>query len=343
MDFWIDYIIFIVICCIIISIGIPLLICLPILLFRKIKKSLSSKKSLDKFLHEETASKTESITITQEQKELPKRALPKSTLEQKEFPCSPSRPQSAITDGDDDPYRWDTGKVGERYAREMLNFLTGYKRFLSNCYIPKPDGTFSEIDLILLHESGIYVLESKSYSGWIYGNEEEQQWRQLLPGGRQTYFFNPILQNQSHLRWLKNFLGNNFPYYSYIYSYIVFSDRCELKEIVLTSGNHCVVNRRSLVRKIRRNAELVGSKLTPRMIDFLYHKLYPFTQFTKEQKAAHIETVRKKRLDALLLNRKCPRCGGELVVRTAKKGKRVGKQFLGCSNYPKCRFIENID
>jgi hypothetical protein len=30
----------------------------------------------------------------------------------------------------------------------------------------------------------------------------------------------------------------------------------------------------------------------------------------------------------------CPRCGGQMVQRTAKGS---GKQFLGCSNFPKCR------
>ena len=38
----------------------------------------------------------------------------------------------------------------------------------------------------------------------------------------------------------------------------------------------------------------------------------------------------------------CPRCGSELVIRTAKKGKKVGNMFYGCSNFPKCRFVRNI-
>lgn len=31
----------------------------------------------------------------------------------------------------------------------------------------------------------------------------------------------------------------------------------------------------------------------------------------------------------------CPRCGGTLVLRNGKYG-----EFLGCSNYPKCKFIK---
>ena len=34
----------------------------------------------------------------------------------------------------------------------------------------------------------------------------------------------------------------------------------------------------------------------------------------------------------------CPRCGGNLVVRTARRGPNAGRQFLGCETFPKCRF-----
>lgn len=38
----------------------------------------------------------------------------------------------------------------------------------------------------------------------------------------------------------------------------------------------------------------------------------------------------------------CPICGGELVLRTARRGANAGKQFYGCSGFPKCRYILNI-
>ena len=248
---------------------------------------------------------------------------------------------------------WDTGKAGERYTKDVLEPLTGYKQILSNCYLPKSDGTFTEIDLILLHESGVYVIESKNYSGWIFGNEEQRQWTQSLPGrngrAKKIRFFNPISQNKGHLKWLKKYadISKDVPFYSFI----VFSDRCELKKIVLTSGNHFVLNRRNLFQKVQENAEHVGVKLTQAEIDTLYKHLYPLTQVTEEQKALHAETVQRKKNLAIPAataetpseERICPRCGGKLVIRTAKKGKRAGKQLWGCSNFPKCRFTENIE
>lgn len=34
----------------------------------------------------------------------------------------------------------------------------------------------------------------------------------------------------------------------------------------------------------------------------------------------------------------CPKCGGDLVQRTVKNGTRAGSQFIGCTNYPECRY-----
>ena len=38
----------------------------------------------------------------------------------------------------------------------------------------------------------------------------------------------------------------------------------------------------------------------------------------------------------------CPKCGNEMVLRTARKGKYAGQEFWGCSDFPRCRTIEKI-
>jgi very-short-patch-repair endonuclease len=37
--------------------------------------------------------------------------------------------------------------------------------------------------------------------------------------------------------------------------------------------------------------------------------------------------------------KRCPACGGDMVLRKASKGQNAGNEFWGCSNYPKCRKI----
>ena len=128
--------------------------------------------------------------------------------------------------------QFDKGSQGEYLIWDSLQQLPGYKKFLFNCYLPKRNGESTEVDLILLHESGIYVFESKNYSGWIFGTETQQYWTQSLPGrygqAHKVKFFNPILQNQAHLKWLGKYLGIDS---NLFYSCIVFGDECTLKDI----------------------------------------------------------------------------------------------------------------
>lgn len=39
----------------------------------------------------------------------------------------------------------------------------------------------------------------------------------------------------------------------------------------------------------------------------------------------------------------CPKCGSSMVMRTAKKGTMTGSNFWGCSTYPNCNAIKNIN
>ena len=40
--------------------------------------------------------------------------------------------------------------------------------------------------------------------------------------------------------------------------------------------------------------------------------------------------------------RVCPKCGKQLVLRTAQKGENAGKHFWGCSGFPKCWYKELV-
>lgn len=241
----------------------------------------------------------------------------------------------------------DKGKTGEFHIPNCLQQLQGYKKYLFNCYIPKQDSSTSEVDVILLHESGIYVFEVKNFSGWIFGTESNQYWTQTLPdgngGSHKYHFFNPIIQNSSHIKWLQSYLKEN-P--SYFYSFIVFGDQCTLKDVNLTSGNHWVLNQYYLFSEVLKHANTVGRLLSPDKIDSIYSALFPLTQVDEFQKWKHIDTIYKNhpQKDTESLNQqRCPQCGGKLVMRTAHKGANIGKRFWGCSNYPKCTYIKNIE
>jgi len=47
--------------------------------------------------------------------------------------------------------------------------------------------------------------------------------------------------------------------------------------------------------------------------------------------------LKEPRLDNL-----CPKCGAELVLRTAQRGPNPGQKFWGCSNFPRCRYTKPV-
>ena len=101
---------------------------------------------------------------------------------------------------------FDKGSYGEFLTFSYLEELKMFKKLLVNIYVPKEDGLTTEIDLIMLSPTGIYVFESKNYSGWIFGNEKSRYWTQTLESKQKNKFYNPIWQNKGHITALKKLL-----------------------------------------------------------------------------------------------------------------------------------------
>jgi hypothetical protein len=188
----------------------------------------------------------------------------------------------------------DTGKLGEY---EIFNTLFSYNdtmRFLFNCYVPKGDGSTTEIDVIMIHSSGIYVFESKNYSGWIFGNETHQEWTQTLVSGKNQaqkfHFFNPIMQNNLHVKCLSKYLDDkNIKYHSYI----VFGKNCELKNVDVTNPNYHVITISDLLLDVSIQMEQYENHLSDEQIEDIFDKLYPLTQVSNTTKDEHIENILK--------------------------------------------------
>lgn len=243
---------------------------------------------------------------------------------------------------------FDTEKYGEYLTyKKLKEYETDGGKFLFNCYIPKEDGSTTEIDVLLIHSTGIFVIESKNYSGWIFGSENNKTWTQTLRSGKgkvhKEHFYNPIMQNNTHVKWLKEIVGTNIP----IYSLIAFSERCTLKDITVESPDVVVINRQHISGSVKHMGNRSIQALSKMDISRIQEMLYPYTQTTEYEKQQHIENIKNRKpventaqgnATNQSSNQICPRCGAELVLRTAKKGEHSGEQFYGCSRFPKCRY-----
>lgn len=189
--------------------------------------------------------------------------------------------------------RFDKGNYGEYLCYRYLRYFEKRgAKFLYNCYLPREKGKTTEIDVLMIYKSGIYVLESKNYSGWIFGSEASKNWTQTLPGKTKAHkeqFYNPIMQNRTHIRWLKNIIGNNVS----VYSIIVFSERCTLKKIDIIDKSIKVIKRNALLHTIKKIDKSQKSKLSKEEILKLYDKIYPYSQVDDKVKEKHIRDIKK--------------------------------------------------
>lgn len=182
------------------------------------------------------------------------------------------------------------GTEGEMKIASILKSIPGNGKILLNTYVPKINNhkEFTEIDIIYINSSGIYVIESKNYSGIIVGSDEYTKWEQRLRGNNNKYrFYNPVRQNEGHIKHLQNLLYNVNK--DAFHSLIVFSDHCKLEVHSYVD----VINRRDLKRFIVSKLKGQPNVLTTENIDDIYMKLLPHTQISDEFKKEHIKNIEK--------------------------------------------------
>lgn len=181
------------------------------------------------------------------------------------------------------------GAYGEFGASLCLQKTPFYHKVLYNCYIPMKDNNTTEIDLILLSEKGIYVIENKYYGGWIFGDEASKNWCETFKG-KKYFFYNPIKQNKTHIKYLDKILNIGVENYM---SVITFNGNAVLKKISVQSSNVKVMRVKQLKQLIMA-AQSLPSPYTQAQVEDFYEILFPYTQVTDEEKKRHIERIQNK-------------------------------------------------
>lgn len=191
--------------------------------------------------------------------------------------------------------KYNKGVLGEYLIYKLLDEnITGYKQILANVYLFNKNGTRSEIDIIMIHETGFYIIESKNYTGYVLGNEKHENWSHVVYRHNKKYtykVFNPILQNSYHVHALERTL--NIMNTTYLNSYVVFSGNCKIN--YLTISPTCttkVLKINNLIDTI--NADIANSynAFTPEQVNLYYNKLKIFANKDKDIKQKHKNRVK---------------------------------------------------
>ena len=186
----------------------------------------------------------------------------------------------------------------------------------------------TQIDHIVVSTYGIFCIETKGYKGKIYGQENSRQWSQVLYK-QKNYFMNPIFQNYAHIKAIESIIKEAYPDMIY-YSIIAFSGEADLNSIEVSKAKVCKIAEISDVIKELSCEEIISEDDVRNIVEIIEKNKSLESDFSHTR---DIRKLKKNNEDKIKQNI-CPRCGGKLVEREGKYGK-----FMGCSNFPKCRFV----
>ena len=262
------------------------------------------------------------------------------------------------------------GKIGERMVADELKRLKRKDTIVfNNLLLPSSAGRTSQIDHVVVSTRGIFLIETKSHAGGIYGSEHSQYWTQCL-GSQRRRVYNPLLQNDAHVRTLRRIIPDiDNELFS---SIVVFTEASRLSvkadDIVIPrrilpdrrikrtfipaerrkrrwwwpwgevrlDEAHIVTPLGGVVDEIKRRPVILGRDEIRTIAEAISSRALTGQSAERAHTSYAKETA--KRVNRSIRQGNCPRCGSWLVVMKGDRG-----EFLSCSNYPQCRFSSRLD
>lgn len=257
------------------------------------------------------------------------------------------------------------GIIGEENILFELKHSNMDMIVLHDIYIETHSGLGAQIDFIVITAKIIFLIECKNLVGNIEIDSNGAFIRTIFYGHtkQKEGIYSPITQSQRHYEVLKEArieTSNWLKGISIKYNFSSF-----YKPLVVLANPKTIVNDRYAKKEIKQQV-IRADQLVATIKDIVAHSkelhsskkemiaiaqsllnmnndtrkdyTLKYERLLKETKASVSSTENASNVSVPL----CPKCGAKLVIRTAQKGANVGKQFYGCSSFPKCKFTLNI-
>lgn len=222
---------------------------------------------------------------------------------------------------------WFKGVFGEWQVNQLIKFFLDKNEYhlIKDVTLPTEDGT-TQIDHIIVSKFGIFVVETKNMKGWIFGGANQKQWTQKIYK-HTSKFQNPLHQNYKHVKTLEACLSTKN---DCIFSVIIFigdsTFKTKMPENVrfARGGIEYIKSKTDIVFNVPEVASVIEQIESGRLQRSIK---------TNRQHVKHVKEIVKEKSDT----KYCSKCGADMVLRKASKGKNAGNEFWGCSAFPKCR------
>ena len=235
------------------------------------------------------------------------------------------------------------GKIGEAKIHKKLMELDDDYFVFKDVVLKNEDST-TQIDHLVVSKYGIFAIETKNYRGQIIGNDNSQYWTQIIVTDvtywkkwyktytyvKKNKLYNPIKQSLGHVYAIKKLI-KEWPQII-IVPIVVFTNKADLSRV---NSDDLVINENQLLETIRNYCTTYLSDAdVQNIVERINVKDYR-DWVSDSEHVRNVKYIQKVKEDKISLGI-CPKCGGMLVERQGPYG-----SFIGCSNYPKCKFTKN--
>lgn len=184
-----------------------------------------------------------------------------------------------------------------------------YKRF-HNLIIPSSNGT-TQLDHLIVSPYGLFIIETKNKSGWIFGDENQAKWTQVLYKKKYS-FQNPLRQAFRQKKVLATFLSVDE---SLIRTIVYFVGDCKFKTKLPSNVLKSGVGR--YIKRFKDQLLHIDEK------ERILKKLEQHSSRSTLSNKDHIRSLRERHNSTTI----CPKCGSKLKLRTAKKKRMPNQSF----------------
>ncbi len=171
------------------------------------------------------------------------------------------------------------GRRGE--AAVHKDITTFGAECITDFIVPDGRGGLTQVDHVIKLPIGIGVIETKNYSGMIYGQAKEASWTQVL-GGKKSKFPNPLRQNFAHTEAIKKIVGRNVE----VFGQVIFVGDARFKEMPEgVSG----------LKELKTHLRMVAEMPIPPEVDLGWQVLKAAMLNDDESRKAHLALVKGKK------------------------------------------------
>ncbi len=153
----------------------------------------------------------------------------------------------------------------------QFNKLPGTKRFAYNVHFPLANGSTAVADIVMINESGIYVVDCKNYYGTLSGDEVDEVWY-YEDGKKKHEIKNPAIWNKLFIKWLKGYI-TDLPQLTSFYSYFVVPETCDHTLVHLKTKNTTLALVTNFEMFILRDSKLAEISLSITEMDSAWEKI----------------------------------------------------------------------